>query len=71
MPQDDEAPDGQFTPDVPGLNTAGWIVNALTETGVRAVQWDGGAAYSVYPGFVSFLYSISRACVPFRAGRAG
>ena len=45
----------EFAPDVPSLNAAGWTINARSETGVRAVQWDAGAAYSVYMGFVREL----------------
>ena len=48
-----------FTADVPSLNAAGWIVNDSGETGVTAVQWDGGPAYSVHGGLVRELPVLS------------
>jgi len=61
----------EFADDVLALNAAGWAVNERSETGIRVVQWEGGADHSVYTNLVRELpYSISRACVRSRVGRA-
>jgi hypothetical protein len=48
----------EFTPDASRLSTAGWAVNTRGQTGVRAVQWDGGAASPVYAGYVRELPAL-------------
>jgi hypothetical protein len=49
----------EFVPDETVLNLAGWTVNERSQTGVRAVQWDGGAACTVPPGFVRELPALN------------
>jgi hypothetical protein len=49
----------EFVPDMTALNAAGWAVNARSETGVVAVQWDGGADYPVLPGFVREITALN------------
>jgi hypothetical protein len=49
----------EFVPDETSLNLAGWTVNERTETGIRAVQWDGGADCTIPPGFVRELPALN------------
>ena len=65
----------EFAADVSALNAAGWTVNdRSSKTGVIAVQWNGGAAYSVYSGLVFELPVLNLAglrYVPDLTGRTG
>jgi hypothetical protein len=45
----------EFEADVPGLNAAGWAVNERSQTGIRAVQWEGNTTGSVYTNMVREL----------------
>jgi hypothetical protein len=45
----------EFVGDVLALNADGWTVNERSETGLRAVQWEGGADHSVYTNLVREL----------------
>jgi len=49
----------EFGPEVPDLNAAGWTVNEGSETGITAVQMDGGPAYSTPQGMVRDLPVLS------------
>lgn len=49
----------EFVPDEPALNLAGWAVNERTETGITAVQWDGGADCTIPPGFIRELPTLN------------
>lgn len=49
----------EFVPDETVLNLAGWTINERGQTGVRVVQWDGGAACTVPPGFVRELPGLN------------
>jgi hypothetical protein len=45
----------EFMGDVLALNAGGWTVNERSETGIRVVQWEGGADHSVYANLVREL----------------
>lgn len=49
----------EFVPDASALKAGGWGINERSETGVTAVQWDGGTAYSVPPGFVREIPTLN------------
>jgi hypothetical protein len=49
----------EFMPDVTALAAAGWTVNERSDTGVRAVQWDGGAGCTVPSGFIRELPELN------------
>ena len=59
----------EFTEDIPALNAAGWTVNERSKTGVTAVQWNNGAAYSIYEGLVLELPVLSLAGLRTIPGR--